>query len=596
MRLLAGVLLALCCAGCGGGGSHAVPGTQPGGPSSSGVASSTIQARITIPPSGGSATARQAQFVGAATNGVLIRSYLHSDTAHANPTGGGAYDLSSTSGLCTTSGSRTCTLSSPVGIGNSDVVFTTYDASPVSGSFVSAHQLGQGTVYGVQIANGTNALAVAIGGTVASIAVTPSSQSISGTSAGSYTLGFTAYDAQSEMIIAGATTVSNGGNTQIDSFSNPITFTVSESGGSGHTTLSLNGGAAASLVTAQNSSDTITVYYDGAASSGYSASIAAAATSASGASATLALLFGGKIYVADNAGNSLTVYAANPSGTLNEAPIATLFGGATGLLGPWGIALDASGNIYATNRSPYNSVTVYPANPSGSIDPSPLAAISGSNTGLGQPYGIALDASGKIYVANNVPQTTVTVYAANPNGTLNESPLATISGSNTGFTSFNYGIAVDASGRIYVVNGNSVLVFAANPSGTLNEAPIAIIGGSNTQLGNPYGIALDSSGRIYVTNTNGAQAGYVTVYAANPSGNLNETPVAMIAGSNTGLYTHYPYGIALDTSGKIYVSTYDNGSVTVYAANPSGTLNEVPLATISGGSTGLVQPFGIAVH
>jgi hypothetical protein len=85
----------------------------------------------------------------------------------------------------------------------------------------------------------------------------------------------------------------------------------------------------------------------------------------------------------------------------------------------------------------------------------------------------------------------MTVYGANPSGTLNESPIATIAGSNTGLTGL-YQIALDAKGRNYVLNTYSIDVFAANPHGTLNEAPIAKIAGSKTKLTFPAGIAIQT--------------------------------------------------------------------------------------------------------
>ena len=58
-------------------------------------------------------------------------------------------------------------------------------------------------------------------------------------------------------------------------------------------------------------------------------------------------------------------------------------------------------------------------------------------------------------------------------------------------------------------------MYPPNPSGTVNEAPLATIGGSNTGLSDPIGVAFDASGKIYVTNYVGNS---ITVYAANPSG------------------------------------------------------------------------------
>ena len=306
-----------------------------------------------------------------------------------------------------------------------------------------------------------------------------------------------------------------------------------------------------------------------------------------------------------NCSNSiLTVYPANPSGTLNETPLATILASnTTGLCDPYGVAIDRSGKIYVANNG-VNSLTVYAANPMGTLNQAPLATIAGQNTGLNIPTGIAVDASGNIYVANPGNAAgggSVTVYAANPSGTLNEAPLATISGGSTGVASPK-GVAVAADGKIYVANAffnpPSVTVYAANPSGTVNGAPLATITGASTGLYFPNAIAFDASGNIYVANPlGGSFIGSITVYAANPSGTLNEAPLATIVGASTGL--NVPTGIAVDASGKIYVTNSGNGSgtsITVYAANPSGTLNEAPIATITGNATGLIGPVGIAIH
>jgi hypothetical protein len=315
------------------------------------------------------------------------------------------------------------------------------------------------------------------------------------------------------------------------------------------------------------------------------------------------------------------------------------------------------GNIYVANAG-NNSVTVYaPVSPvvDQTLNGPPLATISGGNTGLNQPFNIAVDAGGKIYVTNdNGGAGNVTVYAPIPvplssplSSPLSAAPLATLE-TNDSFGNVNGipfvpdAVAVDPSGKIYVTNytNNSVAVYAANPSGAVST-PLTTIEGPDTGLIGPAGITIDPSGNIYVLN--GTQSGAtqsVTVYPP-LSGPLNSTldlaPSATISGNNTvfliplaigvdpskniyvlnsccfgevSIYaavspsanpineapfasvgSYYPHGLAIDASGNIYV---EDGDIYVYAANPGN--NAVNLAIIGGGQTNLNNPWGVAVH
>jgi sugar lactone lactonase YvrE len=279
--------------------------------------------------------------------------------------------------------------------------------------------------------------------------------------------------------------------------------------------------------------------------------------------------------------SKITGYPTGASG--NQAPVATITGTNTGLGAPVGIDIDASGNIYVANLF---TVTVYPPNPTGTLNEAPTATINVNNGGV-TLYGMGVDASGKIYVAY---PGTIEVYAAHPVGTVT-TPIATITGSNTHLAEV-HSIAFDAAGRIYATdNVYGIDVFAPNPVGTLNEAPVANIPrNTTTTLSYPWGIALDASGKIYTLDT-----GRILVFPANPVGTVSETPLATIAGTNTGLDGGND-GMSLGPTGIIYAVNRNASTITEYSANPSGTLNETPIVTISGSNTGLSGPTALAVH
>ena len=110
------------------------------------------------------------------------------------------------------------------------------------------------------------------------------------------------------------------------------------------------------------------------------------------------------------------------------------------------------------------------------------------------PFGLAIDASGIIYVADAGDNT---IKKLSPTGRLLASWGRT--GSAPGELSWPQGVAVDTQGNVYVADGDNSRIEKFSSTGTL----LAVFGntGSTAQrLNLPAGIALDAQGDLYVTD------------------------------------------------------------------------------------------------
>ena len=307
-----------------------------------------------------------------------------------------------------------------------------------------------------------------------------------------------------------------------------------------------------------------------------------------------------EVFVTDKLSNSVTAYSAGSNG--DAAPASTIAGASTGLAAPTGIALDTSGNIYVANAESgsetVGKITIYSAGSNGNVTPS--AIISGSNTGLGGPVGIAVDSLGKIYVANmlasgSVVGGSVTVYAPGSNGDI--SPIASINGDNTALD-HPQGIALDSHGNIYVSNfsgsdavDNNIVVFPAGSNG--NVTPSEIISGPHTGMDDVFGLALDSANDIYVAN--GSTSNIVVTHVQGR--NADVAPLATIPVTIPVDVATRCVGDALDSIGNIYVVSQFGGgfdSITMYPAGSNSSSKAS--VTIIGNHTLLDTPTGIAVR
>jgi len=332
---------------------------------------------------------------------------------------------------------------------------------------------------------------------------------------------------------------------------------------------------------------------------------------------------GGTIYVADSGNNVIRkiVIAAGGSasmstlaGSLGTSGSADGTGTAASFSYPVGIAVDARGNLYVADT---DNSTIRKITSAGVV--STLAGTAGTvgsadGTGLAAsfeyPEGIAVDASGNLYVADSGNSTIRKITPANVVSTLAGTAGTVGSADGTGSAaSFDYpeGIAVDASGNLYVADTYNSTIRKITPAGGVST----IAGTAGTQdstdgtgaaarFNRPSGITVDSSGNLYVADSHNSTIRKIT--SAGVVSTVAGTAEYYGSADGTGTAASFsePTGIAVDASGNLYVAdTYNSTIRKITSAGVvstvAGTAGNYGSSDGTGSAASFSEPVGIAV-
>jgi sugar lactone lactonase YvrE len=294
------------------------------------------------------------------------------------------------------------------------------------------------------------------------------------------------------------------------------------------------------------------------------------------------------------------------------------------LLEPGSVAIDSKGNLYIADT--YNArirmvsastgiITTVAGNGTYGFSGDGGAATS---AGLLYPQGVAVDGAGNLYIAD-------TYNARIRKVTASTGIITTVAGNGTGGFSgdegpatlaelgYPQGVAVDSAGNLYIADTYNqrirkvtastgiITTVAGNGTGGFSgdEGPATI-----AELAYPYGVAVDSAGNIYIGDSSNARVRKVTASTG---------VIATVAGNGNFGYTGdqgpataaelgYPQGVAVDSAGNIYIGDSSNASVRKVTASTG------VIATVAGnglyGYTGdqgpataaeLGDPVGVAV-
>lgn len=262
-------------------------------------------------------------------------------------------------------------------------------------------------------------------------------------------------------------------------------------------------------------------------------------------------------------------------------------GSSASFYNPSGVAFDAtSGNLYVADTA---SQVIRMITPAGVVSTlAGTAGMAGFANGVGtaatffNPTGIAVDASGNVYVADSgnnairkitMPGVVVSTLAGS--GLVGAANNAV--GTSASFDNPN-GVAVDAAGNVYVADTYNNLIRKVTPTGavstlsgvigatTLTDGPVA-----TATFSKPSGVAVDAAGNVYVADSLVGRirlisGGQVTTFAGTSMSSLLDGPATSVSFS-------WPVGVAVDAAGNVYVGDRNNhlirkisaGYVTTYA-------------------------------
>jgi serine/threonine-protein kinase len=305
----------------------------------------------------------------------------------------------------------------------------------------------------------------------------------------------------------------------------------------------------------------------------------------------------GNVYVADSGNN--VIRKISPAGVVTTLPnsgiVETLLGRLDSSIvsfnGPTGVAVDAAGNVYVADR---DNNLVRMISPSGMV----ITLVDGTMVGeypssihpsnpddyFKGASGIAVDVSGNVYWTDWIEEN---ISYLSPNNwdypvvfpAAGSITCCSVTGSanGTGYNaSFNNpaGVAVDASGNIYVADaGNNLIRKITFSLAPLNyeDGVVTTLAGSGAHgsdngdstlasFNNPTGVAVDKAGNVYV-----ADAGNNMIRKIDPSGAVSALAGSGQPGAANGIGAlatfNHPTGVAVDASGNVYVADAGNNLI-----------------------------------
>ncbi|MBD2700853.1 hypothetical protein IC229_09400 [Spirosoma sp. BT702] len=277
-----------------------------------------------------------------------------------------------------------------------------------------------------------------------------------------------------------------------------------------------------------------------------------------------------------------------------------------------GLAVDAGGNVFFADQDNQRIRKITPAGIISTVVGTGSSGFSGdggqaTNATLSYPSGVAIDASGNLYIAdqynNRIRKVTTNGIITTIAGTYSSSH------SGDGGPAINaalspYAVSLDGSGNLYIVDRSNRRVRKI----TMSSGIISTVAGNgaegfsgdggqatNASLSSPSGVAVDASGTIYIADQYNQRIrkvstnGIISTLSGNGTiGSIGD------GGPVANALLNYPAGLAVDATNNIYIT--DSGNFRIRKVSGPASVNISPATPVAVCSSGSISLTATAVN
>ncbi len=280
----------------------------------------------------------------------------------------------------------------------------------------------------------------------------------------------------------------------------------------------------------------------------------------------------------------------------------------TGLAYPEGVAVDSFGNLFIAEESQHRIRKVDTNGIITTVAGSGCGGCFGGDGGpatnacLSYPQGVAVDGFGNLFIADSYngrirkvdTDGIITTVAGGGNNDNDGGPAT------DAILRSPRGVAVDASGNLFIADAGDDRIRKVDTNGIITTVAGngygAYFGDGDTaadaSLNWPNGVAVDGSGNVFIADTNNSVIrkvdtnGIITTFAGDGyEGYSGNGGLATIATLNL------PCGVAVDTSGNVFIADTDNNLVRKVAVT-SLTLCNVTADNAGNYTVIITSPYG----